>query len=106
MSQQIQPHPIAEIVTFRVRDDVSPEDFLVATEATRAFLDAAPGFVARHLSRGADGTWTDHVIWTGLAEAQAASDALMARRELAPFLAAIRPDSVVMRHDPILFQME
>ena len=61
---------------------------------------------SRRLSAGADGLWTDHVVWAGMAEARAAADAIMTEADVAPFLGAIDPESVTMRHETLLIQME
>jgi hypothetical protein len=100
------PHPVAEIVTFRRAAGVSDAAFLEAARGTESFLSDAPGFVARRLSRAGDGAWTDHVVWASMAEAQAAAEALMADPATMPFLQAIDPDSIAMRHETILLQME
>ena len=93
--------PVAEIVTFRL-DTATPEAaFLAAARATGPLLAAAPGFVSPRLSRGADGTWTDHVEWSSLAEAEAAARAILSDPAAGPFLAAIDPSTIVMRHEAL-----
>ena len=98
--------PVAEIVTFRLAAGVGETSFLEAARATGPLLAAEPGFLSRRLSKGADGAWTDHVAWTSLAEAKAAAARVMEAPGAAPFLMAIDPASIVMRHEPILMTME
>jgi hypothetical protein len=98
--------PVTEIVTFRLAPGVTEAAFLAAARATGPLLAAEPGFVARRLSQGDDGRWTDHVAWTGRAEAEAAAARIMAAPEAAPFLMAIDPPSIVMRHERLLMTME
>ena len=98
--------PVTEIVTFRLAADISEEAFLTAARATGPLLAAEPGFVSRRLSRGEDGTWTDHVAWTDLARAEAAAQRIMAAPAAAPFLTSIDPASIVMRHERLLMTME
>lgn len=98
--------PVAEIVTFRLAAGVSDDAFLAAARATQGFVEAAPGFVSRRLSRGGDGTWTDHVEWASKDQAKAAAEALMADPAALPFLQAIDPDSVAMRHEALLMRMD
>jgi hypothetical protein len=100
------PAAVAEIVTFRLARGVTEPAFLDAARATGALLDAAPGFVARRLSKGADGRWTDHVIWTDMPRAEAAAAHVMSDPAAAPFLAAIDPASVEMRHEVLLWTLE
>ncbi|MGI1661199.1 antibiotic biosynthesis monooxygenase family protein [Palleronia sp. KMU-117] len=97
---------VAEIVTFRLAPGTSEAAFLQAARGTVPFVKAAPGFVARRLSRLDDGTWTDHVVWASMDQAMAAAEALMAEPAAAPFLQAIDMASVTMRHEAILLEME
>jgi hypothetical protein len=97
---------VAEIVTFRLAAGVTDPAFLAAARATGPLLATEPGFLSRRLSAGADGTWTDHVVWTSLAEAEAAAARIMAAPAAQPFLMAIDPASIAMRHEPILMTME
>jgi hypothetical protein len=100
------PGPVAEIVTFRLAAGVTEASFLEAARATGPRLAAEPGFLSRRLSKGADGSWTDHVAWTGLSEAEAAAARIMEDPAAAAFLMAIDPASITMRHEPILMTME
>ena len=90
---------IVENVRFRLADGVSAEAFLEANKAVAAWLSARAGFVARTLSEGPDGQWPDHVEWTDMASARAASEAMMSEENLAPFGMAIAAGSIEMRHD-------
>jgi hypothetical protein len=98
--------PVAEVVTFRLAAGAGEASFLDAARATGPLLAAEPGFVSRRLSKGADGTWTDHVVWTSLAEAEAAAARIMEAPAATPFLMSIDPGSIVMRHERLLMQME
>ena len=94
---------VAEIVTFRLAAATPEAAFLDAARATGPLLATVPGFVSRRLSRGADGTWTDHVEWASRAEA--AARAVTSDPAAGPFLAAIDPDSIVMRHASLLWTL-
>jgi hypothetical protein len=85
---------------------VTDPAFLDAARATGVLLDAEPGFLSRRLSRGADGSWTDHVVWAGRTEAEAAAARIMSAPAARPFLMAIDPASIAMRHEPILILAE
>lgn len=96
---------VAEIVTFKLADDTSPEDFVKISQASEAFVRAAPGFAHRQLSHGEDGRWTDYVIWADMKSAQDAA-AQFPQQDFAPALmAAIRPDTIQMRHEQVLWNM-
>lgn len=96
---------VAEIVTFRLADEVSDAAFVAAARATGPLVRAMPGFLSRRLTRGKDGSWTDHVEWSGLAEAGAAAARIMADPGAAPFISAIDPESIIMRHEAIVWTM-
>jgi hypothetical protein len=98
--------PVAEIVTFRLVPGVTEAEFLGATHAMTPALSRAPGFVSRRLSRRTDGTWTDHVVWTDLASAEAAAQEVFRDPATRAFAAAIDGATIDMRHEPILLTME
>ena len=93
---------IAEIVTFRAVPGTDDTELTQAAVALEPFLMTRAGFVSRHLSCGADGTWTDHVVWSDLGLAKAASEALMSEPAAGPFMMLIDPASVVMTHAPVM----
>ncbi|WP_420586924.1 hypothetical protein [Ruegeria sp.] len=96
---------VAEIVTFTLADGVTPEEFVKLSQTSEAFVRAAPGFAHRQLSQGADGHWTDYVIWQDMKAAQDVA-AQFPQQDFAPALiAAIQPDSVQIRHENVLWNM-
>lgn len=94
----------AEYVTFRLQPGTDPAAFLAAARATDAALDAHPGYIARHLSQGADGGWTDCVLWADAASAGAAAAAIMSDPRFGPFMSAIAPEGMTMRHETLHWQ--
>lgn len=95
----------AEYVTFRLAPGVSEAAFLKVLADTAPLVSGAAGFVRRQLSCDADGLWTDHVEWREAAAAHQAAEALMADPAFAPFMEALDPQSVHMRHGAIRFRM-
>ena len=96
---------VAEIVTFSLADGITPEEFVKLSQTSEAFVRAAPGFTHRQLSQGADGRWTDYVIWQDMKAAQDVA-AQFPQQDFAPALmAAIQPDSVQMRHENVLWNI-
>ena len=93
---------IIETVTFRALSGHDPQEVAVASDALTPFLARQKGFVSRRLSMGDDGVWLDHVQWTDMEAAQAASKALMSAPEAGAFMALIDMDSVTMRHDTLM----
>ena len=101
MSESIH---IAEIVTFQLKAGSDPTAFVYAARAIEPMLRASEDVVSRTLSRGEDGIWTDHIIWTSLAAATTAANAMMSDPIAAPMMQMIDPEHVQMRHAPILYQ--
>jgi hypothetical protein len=96
---------VAETVTFRLNAGVSPAQFLSLSKASEAFVRANPGFVFRRLSSGADGSWTDTVIWQDMQTALKVAESF-GQQDFAPALmAAIVPDTVTIRHETIHWTM-
>lgn len=95
----------AEIVTFKLADGVSPEDFTALMQRTEGFVRAQEGFVTRQLSQGEDGSWTDYVVWQDMATAQKVAQEFMQQDFTPEVMAAIAPDSASMRHEEVLWQM-
>lgn len=93
---------IAEIVTFRTLPGHSAASVAAAAQRLEPFLAARPGFIRRTLSLGADGTWTEHVLWSSLAEAKSAGAQIMADPSAAPFMAMIDGPSARLSHDTVM----
>jgi hypothetical protein len=89
---------VIELVLFRTKPDVTENAFLAAADGTTAFLQECPGFLRRRLARGADGEWLDHVEWRSMKDALDAAARIGDSAAAAPFMAAIEPSSVTLRH--------
>ncbi|MEM0946847.1 MAG: hypothetical protein AAGK37_05545 [Pseudomonadota bacterium] len=98
--------PVMEIVTYRLKPGVDHDAYLAAARATEAFLRDTGAVTARALTVDADGTWTDIIQWTSMDAAKAAEAEAMQRPEFGAFFDAFDPDSTVMRHAEIVWQME
>ena len=62
------------IITFKLKDGVSNEDLLVASdEIQENYLSKCDGFISRQLMQ-IDGNWTDWVIWETLPNANMAME--------------------------------
>lgn len=97
---------VAEIVTFSLAPGVTEAEFVALSQTTEAFVRATPGFLHRQLSKGADGRWTDYVVWQDMETAQKVA-ATFAQQAFAPdLIAAIAPDSAQMRHEEVQWQMK
>lgn len=90
--------PVIEVVTFTLKPGTDPAHFQAGIEASWRFARARPGFLGRHLARAEDDGMIDIVLWRDHASALAAADAIMAEPSLAPFITAIAPEGMVMRH--------
>ena len=92
---------VVEVVTFKLAQNVSSDEFLESAKAVNSLLDQTEGFVRRHLSVADDGVWTDHIEWQSLEQAKSASESLLKFEAAGPFLAAIDGDSVAMGHNAL-----
>jgi hypothetical protein len=99
---KVMPNQIAEIVTFKLTAGTSDNDFAKALEAATAFMRGRKGFVSRRLSIGKDGTYTDHVVWDTLADAEAAMEASMKEVSLGTFIQSIDPQTMKLDHQEIV----
>jgi len=100
------PTPVAEIVTFRLRPDVSEVAFLEAARATDAFLTASGEMITRTLSVDADGLWTDHIVWTSMTAAKSTAAAALQDPRFGPFMAQIDPAGMTLCHAPVRLRMD
>lgn len=97
-------YTVMELVTFRINESTSPEEFASASEAVNVWVRAQPGFVSRALSRGDDGLWFDVVFWESRATAQAASQSFMTDLGQSAFMVLIDASSVKMSHAQVRSQ--
>ncbi|AUQ74907.1 antibiotic biosynthesis monooxygenase family protein [Phaeobacter piscinae] len=96
---------VAEIVTFHLAEGVKTADFVALMQRTEGFVRAQSGFLHRQLTRGADGSWTDYVVWQDMAAAQEVAQSFMTQEFSAEVMAAIAPDTAKMRHEEVLWSM-
>jgi len=96
---------VAEIVTFKLADGVSAEDFVALSQARKGFVRAQPGFLHRQLSRGEDGRWTDYVIWKDMETAQRVAAEFHHQDFCADLMQAIAEGTAHMRHEEVLWDM-
>lgn len=52
-----------ELVTFKTKADVTPDQVVSASDDVNSFLKSQPGFVSRNLGQREDGTWHDILFW-------------------------------------------
>jgi hypothetical protein len=87
-----------ELVTFRLNPGINRADFLAAAQRTEAAVRRQPGFQARMLAEGADGTWADIVTWASHDAAMTAAKVIMSDPDFAPFGQMIDGASLSMSH--------
>jgi hypothetical protein len=95
-----------ELVTFRLTPGTDRAGFLANAQRTEAVIRRQPGFQARMLTEGADGTWSDIVTWASHADAMAAAGAVMSDPDFAPFGAMIDGLTVQMSHSALVWRMD
>jgi len=96
------PNRVVEVVTFKLAKGVQDEDFLAASKAITTFAQKQKGFVSRRLSMAEDGTWMDHVEWETMEAAEAAQKAFPKEVSLAPVVAMIDVEDMMMSHHALM----
>jgi hypothetical protein len=77
------------IITFKLKDGVSAEDFLAASdEIQESYLSKCKGFICRQLMM-ADGVWTDWIIWETMADANVSMEQSMENESAKKFTSLI-----------------
>lgn len=94
----MQQAKVIEVVLFELNDGVSPESFIASAAATEKKVRQYSGFIKRQLSQGENGHWVDLVWWESLEEAHQAAEDIMKDTSCAPFMQAIKPDTMQMFH--------
>lgn len=97
---------VVEVVTYKLREGLSEDDYLKAVEATFPFLCKTDGFVRRALSKGEDGTWVEFVEWTNLDAAKAASELAMSEPTLADFMSAADMETMTFNYYDIAYRID
>ncbi len=99
MSQTTPAEHTVEIVTFKLKDTVTREKFLEASEGLDAFARQQQGFLYRSLCEASGaGEWTDILYWTDLASAQRASEQFGNSPLTKKVAECIDPNSISMQH--------
>ncbi len=96
---------VIETVTFKLAEGVEDGAFEATFPALEAFTESQKGFIARRFSKGEDGTWLDHIEWSSLQDAQAASENFMQTESIKPFMQCVDGSSVQMSHNQLIVSM-
>ncbi|MEP2030054.1 MAG: hypothetical protein ABJI96_15240 [Paracoccaceae bacterium] len=97
---------VAELVTFRLNSGVSDLEFVRAAERSCGFLNDTGGVLRRTLSKDENGLWTDYITWMSMDIAVSTAEVAMQHPDFAPMMSMIDPETVELRHAPILMQMD
>jgi len=96
---------VVEIVTFKLYDYVSDEQFMQSNKTMTAFLASQPGFMYRSLVKQEQtNEWSDIVYWGSQVQAEAAGKAFMASEQTKAMINLIDKNTVTMKHLPVLWQ--
>lgn len=80
-----------ELVTFKARTGIAPEQVISASKEVNHFLKNQPGFVSRHLGMTEDGTWHDILFWESQEHVTAAMEKAASSPHCAGFFGLIDP---------------
>lgn len=87
-----------ELVTFRVKSGIMPDQVRAAAQRVSIALAKMPGFCDRQLGLSPDGEWADIVVWQDLATAQRAAQTVPELAECQAFFSLIDDSTVRMNH--------
>ncbi len=94
-----------ELVTFKAKAGVTPDQVISASDDVNHFLKSQHGFVSRNLGQTEDGTWHDILYWESQAHVMAAMEKVAASSSCATFFGLIDPDSDSMALFPSLMSI-
>ncbi|MGR6874724.1 hypothetical protein ACU6U9_21110 [Pseudomonas sp. HK3] len=92
---------ILELVTFKLAQGITEQDFLVENEHLNTWVKTQPGFEYRALAKAEDGSWTDTVFWQDMASAKAAQENFGQIKSLEGMLKMLDMESVKVDHQQI-----
>lgn len=95
------PKHVIETVTFKLNEGVERAAFIKAAESTNAYVTDCVGFVSRRLSCTEDGDWVEHIEWSNMDAAKAASAGIADDSRNAEFLVAINGATVKVMHSEL-----
>ena len=93
---------VVETVLFRLTSGVSDGEFERAARTSSKYVEGCEGFIARRLSRAADGTWVEHIEWSDMDAARAAAAGIGESPDMKAFVTAIDGESVKMIHSNVV----
>lgn len=78
-----------ELVSFKTKAGVAPEQVISAAEEVNLFLKNQHGFISRHLGQTEDGTWHDILFWRSREHLMAAMNKVASSPHCATFFGLI-----------------
>lgn len=93
-----EPSPVIEIVTSKLKSDVTLEKMEeVDREVATNLISRRPGFLFRESAPGSDRSWVAIVHWRSAADADASMESFTSALIAEKFLELIEPGSLVMK---------
>ncbi len=90
--------PVIEIVTFTLKDGVSPDEFRPLDDAVATqHVSKQPGFLARQSAASADGQWLVIVHWRSTKDADASMASFASAPATKQFMASIKAETMKMK---------
>ncbi|MBO9464317.1 hypothetical protein J7443_03670 [Tropicibacter sp. R15_0] len=95
---------VLEIVRYRVKEGVTPEQATAAWEKSQSFALAQPGFVSRKLAHTEDGVFVDIVEWVDMAAAKAVLEEFKVDKypQLGDLVAILDDETIEIQHFTVL----
>lgn len=87
-----------EVVVFRAKASITPEQLQAAAQAVTPVLSAMPGFISREFGASEDGQFLDIVYWKDLASAKHAAEKVMSIPVCGEFFSLIEQSQMQFMH--------
>lgn len=95
---------VYEIVVFKTKDGVTPEQAIESARALQPILDAYPGYVRRELIQSGENQWVDWVVWESMEQAMFAANDIMSKPEAVSIMSVIDEQEVTIVHGHTVFE--
>lgn len=94
-----------ELVTFKTKAAVTPDQVISASDDVNQFLMSQPGFISRRLGQAEGGTWHDILFWESQDHVMAAMEKVTSSSSCATFFGLIDSASDSMALFPSLMSI-
>ncbi|SFI58026.1 hypothetical protein SAMN04487991_0313 [Celeribacter neptunius] len=92
-----------ETVIFQLAEGATETDLAARAQDLEAYFLTFPGYLGRALYKREDGNWVDQISWADQATMEACDAGFRDHPAAAPYMALVKPESVIMHRTPPIF---